>query len=94
MNRNIQCLRKTYFVLSVFDGTLLRDNRPPGPAWGGWIQLRHLVLPAPERGSQGRQEGCPACTGEARGSSCWINCRWHMGVVLVPPTSTCASFPA
>lgn len=72
-NRNIQCLRKTHFVLLVFDGTLLRDNRPPELARGGQIQLRRLVLPAPERGSQGRQEGCPARTGDARGFPCWIN---------------------
>lgn len=87
--RNTQCLRQTHFVLSVFDGTSLRGNRPAEPARGGWIQLRRLVLPAPERGSQGGQEGGAACTGDAWGSSCG----WHVGAVLAPPTPPRALCP-
>lgn len=62
MNRNNQRLRKTRFVLSVFAGTLVRDNRTAELARVRQIELLGLVLPVPER-VLGRHEGCPACTG-------------------------------
>lgn len=62
MNRNNQCLRKTRFVLLVFAGTLVRDNRTAELAQRRQIELLGLVLPAPKR-VPGRHEGCPACTG-------------------------------
>lgn len=47
-SRNIQCLRKTHIVLSVLDGTLLKNNHPLEPARGGQIKLHCWILPGPE----------------------------------------------
>lgn len=86
---NIQCLRTARSVPRLFDGTSRSDNRPPEPARGGRIQLWLLVLPAPERGSEGGQ-GVSCLHGGCPGLSALDQLLVaHWSGPGAPPTHTC-----